>query len=813
MVQGVLSFLGQEALYEKQQMAAEIVSQSFFAWPEVALEGARDIYIETKTTIDLSGTTNVAAIRAHMQALDAVRGAVEIAKLYIPTGWDLTILMYPNLESSVANVALDLTVNVASLLEPTGLISTTAFIIDVGKLRINLKAIEKILLQLNSLQLDFRRSPFDTFPAVNSNVTPVLTVPSASYVVDKDSGWVRLRGLSVSDADNDSLNLVVAVAHGQLRATGAMVVRLNVSDTDFEDAIRFNRSSPSSINTALATLEYRPPQNWEEGRDFILLWLTDNRVQTPVFGIVPIDPDTQGVSGDPDPDYCQDYGPCSVGQGDCDPGQCGAGLVCVDDVGAKYGLPAHYDVCEAAPGGDPDYCQDYGPCSVGQGDCDPGQCGAGLVCVDDVGAKYGLPAHYDVCEAAPGGDPDPDYCQDFGPCSAGQGDCDPGQCGAGLVCVDDVGAKYGLPAHYDVCEAAPGGDPDPDYCQDFGPCSAGQGDCDPGQCGAGLVCVDDVGAKYGLPAHYDVCEARGSRPDPDYCVYNDCSAGQGDCDPGQCASGLVCVDDVGAQYGLPAHYDVCEAAPGGDPDYCQDFGPCSAGQGDCDPGQCASGLVCVDDVGAQYGLPAHYDVCEAAPANILFEDDMENGVNGWDPAPPHWELTTASSRSGTHAWTNNRFDVLYSPRIDLTEVSSATLTFWHRYDFGSGNAGGIVVAHAGESHTLYQTSGTETMWHKVVIDLTPFVGQTILFSFQIHSDVGGTADGWYIDDVVVSSSDFETPAPDPDYCQDYGPCSAGQGDCDPGQCASGLVCVNDVGAQYGLPAHYDVCEVPSGGSG
>ncbi len=60
------------------------------------------------------------------------------------------------------------------------------------------------------------------------------------------------------------------------------------------------------------------------------------------------------------------------------------------------------------------------------------------------------------------------------------------------------------------------------------------------------------------------------------------------------------------------NYDVCEARSGdgrgqpGHADYCRDYGPCSAGQGDCDPGQCASGLVCANDVGARYGLPAHY---------------------------------------------------------------------------------------------------------------------------------------------------------------------------------------------------------------
>ncbi len=107
-----------------------------------------------------------------------------------------------------------------------------------------------------------------------------------------------------------------------------------------------------------------------------------------------------------------------------------------------------------------------------------------------------------------------------------------------------------------------GGQPDPNYCRDFGPCPAGKGDCDSNsECQAGLTCVNDVGARHGLPAHYDVCEA-GTRPDPNYCVYNYCGIGDGDCDPGQCDEG-VCINDVGARYGLPTHYDVCEARGGG----------------------------------------------------------------------------------------------------------------------------------------------------------------------------------------------------------------------------------------------------------
>ena len=190
-----------------------------------------------------------------------------------------------------------------------------------------------------------------------------------------------------------------------------------------------------------------------------------------------------------------------------------------------------------------------------------------------------------------------------------------------LTITGDGGGGGGVITGGDGNGGGGGGDggtaaPDPDYCVN-NPCGLGDGDCDPGQCGPRLVCVNDVGAQYGLPAHYDVCEARGSRPDPDYCVNNACGLGDGDCDPGQCASGLVCVNDVGAQYGLPAHYDVCETPsddPAPNPDLCMTYGPCGVGQGDCDPGQCNAGLVCVNDVGAQYDLPAYYDVCEVAPA-------------------------------------------------------------------------------------------------------------------------------------------------------------------------------------------------------
>ena len=138
----------------------------------------------------------------------------------------------------------------------------------------------------------------------------------------------------------------------------------------------------------------------------------------------------------------------------------GSGLQCRQDVGASYGFPADYDVCEATAAGERnghvDYCRDYGPCRVGEGDCDGSdECQSGLQCRQDVGASYGFRANYDVCEATAAGERSGhvDYCRDYGPCRVGEGDCDGSdECQSGLQCRQDVGASYGFRANYDVCE-------------------------------------------------------------------------------------------------------------------------------------------------------------------------------------------------------------------------------------------------------------------------------------------------------------------------------------------------------------------------
>ena len=156
---------------------------------------------------------------------------------------------------------------------------------------------------------------------------------------------------------------------------------------------------------------------------------------------------------------------------------------------------------------------------------------------------------------------------------------------------------------------------------------------------------------------------------------------------------------------------------------------------------------------------------------LLFEDDLETGTEGWSGATCRlddcsagspWALTTTVSHSGTHAWTdspsgnyqNDQEVVLWSPMIDLTEVPSATLTFWHRYAFGRGDSGNVWVSRRREDGQWYTEHvrtfiGTRTTWQQVSIDLTPYAGSRIGLAFGLFSDASGTADGWTIDDVAV----------------------------------------------------------------
>ena len=169
-----------------------------------------------------------------------------------------------------------------------------------------------------------------------------------------------------------------------------------------------------------------------------------------------------------------------------------------------------------------------------------------------------------------------------------------------------------------------------------------------------------------------------------------------------------------------------------------------------------------------------FTVIQSGTNDRLFTDNMESGTGDWW-TDSSWARTSTSSRSGAYARTdspdgnyqNNLNANTLSPVIDLTEVDSATLTFWHRFDFASDDRGYVNVARRrernGQEGWWYEDVplrifiGSQPSWQQVSLDLTPFVGEPIRIGFQFVSDASGTADGWTIDDVAVFSTDFDSP--------------------------------------------------------
>ena len=165
-----------------------------------------------------------------------------------------------------------------------------------------------------------------------------------------------------------------------------------------------------------------------------------------------------------------------------------------------------------------------------------------------------------------------------------------------------------------------------------------------------------------------------------------------------------------------------------------------------------------------------------------WSDDLENGPGDWTVVPDvvqgtdlNWSLGTpknglqTSAHSGTNAWGSNlrgeSFNLfestfLYSPMIDLSGLSAATLTFWHCCDFSSMFTSGQLGISTSSSippasiPTLTNFSGQLVLdWEQVSVNLTPFVGQTIQVVWYYQGiDVGLSAppDGWLVDNVSIT---------------------------------------------------------------
>jgi len=167
-------------------------------------------------------------------------------------------------------------------------------------------------------------------------------------------------------------------------------------------------------------------------------------------------------------------------------------------------------------------------------------------------------------------------------------------------------------------------------------------------------------------------------------------------------------------------------------------------------------------------------------------DNLESGANNWTIVPDpeygstdptqNWMLGTPNNslqtqaHSGVNAWgvLLDGFDAagdpfivstyLYSPVIDLTGFSQATLTFWDAFDFSSIDEDGVIMISTNASEPVSELqpyvdySGLSSYaWEEETNDLTPFVGQTIQIVWYYEGvSIDSPLNGWLVDDVGVT---------------------------------------------------------------
>lgn len=192
----------------------------------------------------------------------------------------------------------------------------------------------------------------------------------------------------------------------------------------------------------------------------------------------------------------------------------------------------------------------------------------------------------------------------------------------------------------------------------------------------------------------------------------------------------------------------------------------------------------------EWAEPFHF-ATEALQAS--FFDDMEAGPGVWSENTPlgsvHWGLVEDDSHSATHAWhipdAIGQTDARLWNGTPFTLDEGSHLSFWHRFTFDDGWDGGVIeillegqgtwhdlkddIVAGGYNGTLllsdnpltgrHAWTGSSGGWTQVIVDLDPYAGQSVQIRWRMGCDSLGGAEGWYVDDVLITSPLPPNPSP------------------------------------------------------
>jgi hypothetical protein len=149
-----------------------------------------------------------------------------------------------------------------------------------------------------------------------------------------------------------------------------------------------------------------------------------------------------------------------------------------------------------------------------------------------------------------------------------------------------------------------------------------------------------------------------------------------------------------------------------------------------------------------------------ADTDVVFEDDMESGGSQWEVDSP-WSITEDTSRSPSHSWMdspgedygNNANVSLTTVPIEGLAITEPVVRFQGCYALEANDYGYVEISvNNGEAWTRLLTfTGGTTFWYSegAKLDETYLI-RSLRARFRLSSDDSGTADGWYIDDVIIT---------------------------------------------------------------
>ncbi len=149
----------------------------------------------------------------------------------------------------------------------------------------------------------------------------------------------------------------------------------------------------------------------------------------------------------------------------------------------------------------------------------------------------------------------------------------------------------------------------------------------------------------------------------------------------------------------------------------------------------------------------------------LITFDFEDGLFHWETGGANnlWNWTSVSDHSGTFSLTDsplgsyrNNTDSWAGIKesFDLTDEENPQVSFWHKYQFGSGDTGYVEIntdGSKGWERISPAFVDTQSEWTQVSIPLDSYTGHSnVKFRFHFTSDNTDTTNGWYIDDVQIN---------------------------------------------------------------